>query len=203
MTPRRIIGLGTGTILALVAVVLATTSVAGQRTVPSSAGELAVLRGQSSERLSPQLLDGGQPSFDAGSVRTTQRGLGRFSSIIQVYTNRSGSQICYALLAQKHTDPGQSYCVEPKALDNPAALKGLHVSAIAPWSAMDGEPVVQIAGIAFDDVASVAVRIGTTTRSIPVLRNSFYLELPGVDVDARVDVEATLEDGTVQTLRVR
>lgn len=206
MTPTRRILLGVGVAAPLAvaaAVVFASGLLAGQRSVPSAAPEFSALGSGTAAPLSPQLRDPTHPAADPASVRTTLTGLGRYASQIQLYSARSGALICYALLGSRGTDPAQSYCLEPKAADAPGALRGLHFNAIAPYSAMDGMPLVQLAGIAFDDVRSMRARVGAGWRPLEVQRNSFYLEIPGASVETPVEVEATLADGTIQSLRVR
>jgi hypothetical protein len=94
--------------------------------------------------------------------------------------------------------PGNVVLRYPGDAFAPSGLKGQHFDAVALESVIDSRVGSQLYGIAFDDVEHVRVSVDGTWRAVPVVNNSFYLDLPGTANKSVVVVEATLEDGSVQ-----
>jgi hypothetical protein len=143
------------------------------------------------------------PEWDLDHLHTLASGLGRFDSRLVAYPANDGHNLCYGLIGARVTDPAAGYCFSPSRPYARGETAGEHFSVLALYSATDGQPSVQVFGVAFDDVASVRLQVSGQWRSIPVTSNGLYLDLPGVRQD-EVDIfEATLRDGSVQRHNVR
>ena len=139
-----------------------------------------------------------QPNLHKSDLRITQDNLGRFRSRILIAASEDGKTMCYALHGERPVDPAMAYCWQPGDAFAPSGLKGQHFHAVALESVIDGRVGSQLYGIAFDDVERVRVRVDGTWHAVPVVDNSFYLDLPGTPNKSVGVVEAMLEDGSVQ-----
>jgi hypothetical protein len=182
--------------------IYATTGGAGQRVVPPATPKMAVFNDASrADAAEPELASTFAALSDKADLsrgRILAAGVGRFGSRVVAFPSQTGSTVCYSLLGRTPHDPAMSYCYQPLAPDNPAAVKGEHFSAVALYSNIDGKAGTQLFGIAFDDVKALRVNVAGHWRAVPLHDNGFYLDLPNV---AQADVgmvEATLSDGTVQ-----
>jgi hypothetical protein len=210
MTPKSRFGkpgaaIGLAATVAL-AVLFVSRSDAGQRSVPSVVPSIAALQVGSPAILSDQLarVAGDTPGgIDTARVRTIASDLGRFHSTLQLFPSTSGALLCTALVGSAPTDPSMSYCLEPNAPDNPAALRGKQFNVVALYSAVAGRPGIQVFGFAFDSVVSLRARVAGSWHPIPVRDNGFYVDLPGAALGSVSEVEATLVDGSTQTQTVR
>lgn len=200
--PVAMIGL---TAVAALAVVFASRSDAGQRTRPSAVPSIAAFQTGTPATLLDQLAPATQGipgGVDTAKVRSVATDLGRFRSTLQLFPSTSGALLCTALVGATPADPSMSYCLEPNAPDNPAALKGRSFNAIALYSSVD-TPGIQLFGFAFDTVVSLRANAANGWHSLPVRDNGFYLDLPGAALGSVTEVEATLADGSTQTQTIR
>lgn len=140
----------------------------------------------------------GDQKVDPSTARVLVDGVGAYRSRLVAYASTTGSRLCYRIEGETRTDPAMSYCYEPLAADGPADVKGRHFDASALYSNLAHGPMVQVFGVAFDDVEGLRVRVSGTWRSVPLVANGFLLELPGVALSGVTLVEATLADGTTQ-----
>jgi len=173
-----------------------------KKPVPSAVPHMAVFNDASrAEAPEPELAStftGGDEQANQAKTHVLARGVGRHDSRLVAFPSPTGSSVCYALLGRTPHDPAMSYCYQPLAPDNPAAIRGEHFSAVALYSNIDGKAGTQLFGIAFDDVKSMRVNVAGAWQAVPVKHNGFYLDLPNVAQADVGTVEATLSDGTVQ-----
>ncbi len=201
MNRRTLIAIVLAVVAATVAAALATRSDAGQRFVPSATPEMSVFANGSPAAVPAdvahvaKLIPG---RADLTKARVLANGAGKYGSRLIAFPSDDGANVCYALVGRSERDPGMSYCYQPKAPDAPSPLAGQHFHAVALYSATDGDPRVQLFGIAFDDVTSMRVDVAGSWRGVPLRRNGFYLDLAGVQHEQVGVVEATLADGAVQ-----
>lgn len=132
-------------------------------------------------------------------MRVLDRDLGRFNSRLVAFSAQGGRTICYGLLGKNETDPAVSYCYRPKGSELPAGLAGQHFHALAPQYYIDGQYGVQLVGVAFDDVVGVRAQIDGSWIDVPLTKNGFYLDLPGMRNEQVGLVEATLRNGSTQS----
>lgn len=186
---------------AAVAALLAPSSDAGSKVIPSALPSISVFSQPSASQAEPQLenlLDLPNQKADFDKLHVLGSELGAKNSRLVAFPSESGQVVCYALLGFTPADPGMSYCYAPYDPGLPDGIKGEHFSAVALYSAAGGEPRVQLFGIAFDDVVKVRVQAAGEWKSVPLNNNGLYLDLPGLMHEQVGIVEATLADGTVQ-----
>lgn len=201
--PGAIIGLAAAVALA---VVFASRSDAGQRTVPTVVPAIAAFQTGTPATLPDQLAQVARDTpggIDDTRVRTVATDLGRFHSTLQLFPSTSGALLCTALVGATPADPSMSYCLEPNAPDNPASIRDRPFNAVALYSAVDSKPGIQVFGFAFDTVVSLRARVAGSWQPIGVRNNGFYLDLPGAALGSVTEVEATLAEGSTQTQTIR
>jgi hypothetical protein len=201
--PRFALAVAVCTVGATVGATLAiSTGTSGTGAAPSALGSLSVFAETAPPRAEPEIADLlGGPWADRGDLsklRVLGEGLGRFDSRLVALPSASGGTICYSLLAARNTDPGMSYCYPPFAPSLPAPLAGLHFNVSTLYSALDGTPDVQVFGLAFDDVEGIRVRVDDAWEPAVMVKNGFYLDLPGRRLNDVEVVEAHLADGSTQ-----
>jgi hypothetical protein len=143
--------------------------------------------------------DVGVTSSDRAQRRILGTDLGQFHSRLVAVPARGGENVCFALLGRTVYQPAASYCYRPRGAGQPAALAGERFSVMGLWGLMDdGRGGTQVFGVAEDSVKSMRVMVAGAWRDLPIARNGFYLDLPGVPHDQAGLVEAILQDGTKQ-----
>jgi hypothetical protein len=140
----------------------------------------------------------GLDAKDKTQFRVLSAGLGEFHSRLVAFPARSGTVVCYALLGPQAVDPAMSYCYPPEDAGAPAKLRGEQFSAVALQSVVDGRTSTQLFGVVEDGVKSIRVMVAGSWLGVPIKRNGFYLDLPGVQHRAVGIVEATLVEGSTQ-----
>lgn len=142
------------------------------------------------------------PEWDLGQLRVLVSGLGRSNPRVVAFPANDGRNLCYILIGERGTDPTPraraGYCFSPSRPYASPDAAGEHFSVLALYELTNWEPSVHVFGVAFDDVVNVRVQVSGQWRSLPLIRNGLYLDLPGVE---RGDVgifEAVLQDGSVQ-----
>ena len=179
------------------------------QTPPPAKGSFSALAAAAPAHVEPELVDLAQQvganRAEATSFRVLHRGLGAFDSRLVAFSAKGGSTICYALLGERATDPGASYCYQPNSSALPDSLAGQHFSVMAPQHYVDGRYGTQLFGVAFDDVVKIRAQVRGGWVNVPLRSNGFYLDLPGVRTrDGEVGlVEATLRGGAKQLHDVR
>jgi hypothetical protein len=146
------------------------------------------------------------PNLSRGEIAQTRvlgTGLGRFHSRLFIYPANDNRNVCFGLVAASPKDPGMVYCYSPGNPSAPPEIAGEHFGVVAPESASDGTVGVQLFGVVADDVRSARVQVKGEWRPVPLARNGFYLDLPGVGYDQMGRFEATLKDGTTQLHDIR
>jgi hypothetical protein len=141
------------------------------------------------------------PSLSRGELAQTRvlgADLGRFHSRLYIYPANDNRNVCFGLVAASPQAPGMVYCYSPGNPSAPPEIAGEHFSVVAPESVSDGTVGVQLFGVVDDDVISARVQVSGEWRPVPLARNSFYLDLPGVSYDQMGHFEATPKDGTIQ-----
>jgi hypothetical protein len=142
----------------------------------------------------------GADSLEARNMRVLGRNLGTFNSRLIAFSANAGKTICYALLGQKSSDPGASYCYQPNSGLLPDELADQHFSVMAPQHYVQGQYGTQLFGVAFDDVVKIRAEVKGEWVNVPVKDNGLFLDLPGVRTrNGEVGVvEATLRGGLKQ-----
>jgi hypothetical protein len=138
----------------------------------------------------------GKPDF--AKTREPARSLGRFGSRLLMFPSNADHSVCYALMGEKAEDPAAGYCFTPRDPSVPAGLAAEHFSALPLESNTDLGADVQVFGIAFDDVIKLRLEVDGQWRPVVLVRNGFYIDLPGYRTDQLGYLEATLKDGRVQ-----
>jgi hypothetical protein len=142
--------------------------------------------------------DVGVAAADREQRRILGSDLGQFDSRLVAFPARGGENVCFALLGRTVYQPAASYCYEPRGDGLPAKLADERFSVMGLWGVIDGNGGTQVFGIAEDSVKSIRVMVAGAWRDVPIERNGFYLDLPGVPHRQVGIVEATLADGTKQ-----
>jgi hypothetical protein len=142
--------------------------------------------------------DVGVAAVDRKQRRILGANLGQFDSRLVAFPARGGQNVCFALLGRTVYQPAASYCYQPRGAGLPAKLAGERFSVVGLWGVIDGNGGTQVFGVAEDSVKSIRVMVAGAWRDVPIERNGFYLDLPGVPHRQVGTVEATLTDGTKQ-----
>jgi len=160
-----------------------------------------------SAAIEPELVslgeDVGVDAKDKSQFRVLGTGLGQWNSRLVAFPARGGQNVCYSLLAAKPTDPGMSRCYQPRGDNLPAELAGKRFSVVAPQALIDGVKSTQVFGVAENNVKSVRVMVAGSWRDAQMLKNGFFLDLPGVPTSDVSTVEATLANGSTQAYVIR
>jgi hypothetical protein len=149
--------------------------------------------------------NGTDPSVPSSGVADFSRAhrlgshLGPFDSDLFLFPRRDKQSICYALIGAKESDVAMEDCYHPTGPAAFDALGGEHFGISAPESVVADGSVIQVFGVAFDDVEAFRVEVGSDWRDVPIVgKNGFYLSLTNVSREDLGHFEATLADGTVQ-----
>lgn len=136
---------------------------------------------------------------DFSNIRELGHNLGRFHSSLFVAPGREGRSVCYILHPASGTKGvGTGYC---HPLGDIRQTAKDHYSVVTPGTSVDGVYDTQVAGIVFDDVDAVRVRVDGTWRNVPIIGgNGLYLDLAEKRLDG---LEVELRDGSVQRRVIR
>ena len=141
------------------------------------------------------------PSLSRGDIAQTRllgADLGRFHSRLFIYPANGNRNVCFGLVAASPRDPGMVYCSSPGNTSAPPEIAGEHFSVVAPESVSGGTVGVQLFGVVDDDVVNARVQVRGQWRPVQLVRNGFYVDLPGVSYEEMGRFEATLADGSTQ-----
>jgi hypothetical protein len=182
--------------------VLTLSSGASGSEPPKAADLFAVFRAGESAAPDPEIThveqEVGVTPADRKRRRILGSDLGQFDSRLVAFPARGGQNVCFALLGRTVYQPAASYCYQPRGEGLPAKLAGERFSVVGLWGVIDGSGGTQVFGVAEDSVKSIRVMVAGAWREVPIERNGFYLDLPGVPHRQVGIVEATLADGTKQ-----
>jgi len=134
---------------------------------------------------------------DLTRLRVIGRGLGRLNTTLAIFPAREDQNVCYTTIGSDPTGSGLLHCYTPRGPDAPDEIVGAQFHVMKMYT-LNGGPHTDVFGVASDDVQSLRVQVGGEWKTMPILNNGFFLEVPDAALADVGIVEATLANGSVQ-----